>query len=67
MTVKYYAYIPDRYGREPVGGSNKILFELKTDSGAIRRAKRILGPNARVIRYTQFYDETTYKQITKRG
>ncbi len=60
---KYYAYKPDDQGKEPMGTQNRLLFELKTDIGAIRRAIRPLGPSCRVFWYTNFYDDTTFRQI----
>ncbi len=62
--MKYYAYIPDKNGKWSVGSTGKLLFELKTDKGAIRRANRILGLNCIVERYTNFYDDSTFKRIS---
>jgi hypothetical protein len=40
--TKYYAYKVDENGKEPTGTTNRLLFELKTDRGAVLRAFRIL-------------------------
>ncbi len=61
--MKFYAYIPRADGTEPVGGDKKLLFELKTTQGAHRRARRYLGPRYRLYRYTNFYDNKTFRQI----
>ena len=57
--MKYYAYIPTKENREPTGTFTRIVFELKTDIGAIKRAKRILGENIKLIRYTNPYNDAT--------
>jgi len=61
--MKFYAYIPDKNNFEPTGSANRILFELKTFAGAIRRAKRILGNNIHVFKYTDIYDDKTFLKI----
>lgn len=61
--MKFYAYKPDSNGNEPMGTSGRILFELKTVRGAIRRARRMLGNNIKVFHYTNFYNGKTFKQI----
>ena len=49
--TKYYAYIQKTTtGKEPMGTEKRLLFELKTNRGAIARAKRILGIGCRVYR-----------------
>lgn len=30
--MKYYAYLPNKDGTEPMGTATRILFELKTDA-----------------------------------
>lgn len=60
---KYYAFKPDDQGEEPMGTQNRLLFELKTDMGAIRRAGRVLGQTAKVFRYTDFYDGSTFQRV----
>lgn len=61
--MKFYAYKPDSIGREPMGTADKLLFELKTYKGAIRRAIRILGKRVEVFRYTDFYRASTHTRI----
>ncbi len=59
----YYAYKPNNQGKEPMGTQDCLLFELKTDMGAIRRAVRILGQTAKVFSYINFYDTSTWRPI----
>lgn len=59
--MKFYAYIPRADGSEPTGGSGRILFELKTVEGALKRARKILGDRFKLYGYTNFYDERTFK------
>jgi hypothetical protein len=61
--TKYYAYIPTENGKEPLGTEKRALFELKTDKGAIRKAKRILGNNIKLFRYFMFQDESSFEEI----
>ncbi len=70
--MKFYAYIPrkghfysghPKTGDAPLGTEHQLLFELKTTEGALRRARRILGRNCKVFRYTNFYDESTFHQV----
>lgn len=61
--MKFYAYIPDKNGREPLGSSDKTMFELKTILGAKRRVTRVLGKNVKLFTYTLFYNEDTFKEI----
>lgn len=61
--MKFYAYKPDADGNEPYGTCHKILFELKTVKGAIRRARRILGNNVRVFTYTNIFDRDDFRQL----
>jgi hypothetical protein len=61
--MKFYAYIPESDGVEPLGTNGRILFELKTILGAIRRAKRVLGKNVKVFTYTNFYNQNTFRIV----
>ena len=61
--TKYYAYKLTKEGKEPMGTQDRILFELKTNRGAIARALRILGKGCRVYRYRNFYDNSTFHCI----
>jgi hypothetical protein len=65
---KYYATLVID-GKEPLGSDRKLLFELKTDDGAIRRAKRYLARHGtvRVYRYRNFYDDKTFTRIYESG
>jgi hypothetical protein len=66
--MKYYAYRgADELGSEALGTDNKILFELKTDAGARRRARLMLGPAYRLYRYTNFYDDNTFSEVRGGG
>jgi len=61
--MKFYAYKPTKDGKEPVGGDRKLLFELKTVRGAHNRARGALGSNYRLFRYTNFYDDKTFREV----
>lgn len=61
--MKFYAYLPDKDGKEPMGTANRVLFKLKTYTGAIHKALRLIGKNAKLFRYINFYDKTTFIQI----
>ena len=62
--AKYYAYIPREDGSEPCGTGDRCLFESKGDHYANRMAfNRLSTHNFVLIRYTQFYDESTYNVI----
>jgi hypothetical protein len=62
--MKFYAYIPDEDGREPLGTNNKLLFELKTKKGAFNRTKRIFeSENFRLFWYTNFYNDSSFHRI----
>ena len=61
--TKYYAYKPTIDGKEPTGTMTRILFELKTHAGAIRRALRIYGTTVRVFHYRNFYDNGTFVRV----
>jgi len=61
--MKFYAYKPTKDGGEPLGTSGRTLFELKTVAGAHRRARSVLGPRYRLFRYTNFYDNKTFRRV----
>jgi hypothetical protein len=62
--AKYYAYIPREDGTEPYGTGNRCLFESKGDRYANRMAFNRLSTHKFVlIRYTNFYDESTFNVI----
>lgn len=65
LPSKYYAYRPRADGSEPMGTDSQTLFELKTDAGAIRRARRLYGPTAKVFRYWNVFDPETYREVTR--
>lgn len=58
--MNFYAYIPKADGTEPLGTSGKILFQLKTVRGAVRRCRNALGKRFRLYTYSSFYDESTF-------
>jgi hypothetical protein len=59
----YFAYRPGRDGRYPLGTEGKLLFKLKTDQGAVQRARKVLGPHACVFTYSNFYDNKTFRLV----
>jgi hypothetical protein len=61
--AKFYAYKPDKSGREPLGTSGRTLFELKTVDGAKNRAKKMLGSGYKLYTYTNFYNDKTFKVV----
>lgn len=65
--MKFYAYIPTASGHCPMGTENRILFELKTIRGAIKRCNRTLGNVWVLFRYTNFYDNKTFSFVHSKG
>ena len=66
--MKFYAYIPDKNGREPLGTDNRTLFELKTVQGAIRHAtKRLKTQEFCLFSYRNFYDNETFRILYDQG
>lgn len=61
--MKFYAYAPTKDGKEPLGTANRTLFELKTVAGAHRRVRKYLGPRYMLFRYTNFYDDKTFRRV----
>ena len=63
--MKFYAYKVTTDNEEPMGTFNRLLFELKTNHGAIKRALRILVVDrpVKVFSYINFYDSYTFIQI----
>ena len=63
--MKFYAYKMTTDNKAPMGTTDKLLFELKTSHGAIKRAIRILGNDRpiKVFRYINFYDTHTFTQV----
>lgn len=57
---EFYAFLPDKNGKEPNGTDNRTTFKLKTCKGAIKRAKRVLGEGCVVYRFTNIFDYKTY-------
>lgn len=64
--MKFYAYIPTDTGKEPTGSDNRIIFELKTIKGAIKRAINSLGHTFQLHKYSNFYDDNTFQLIVDR-
>ncbi len=66
--MKFYAYIPNEREQEPIGTANRIIFELKTIRGAIRRAERILGIDTFCLfSYRNFFSNDTFNLIMEKG
>jgi hypothetical protein len=64
----FLAYLPNEKGEEPVGGSDKTLFELKTIYGAWKRAKACFGPKVKLkkcLNSNHKYDESMWIEIPK--
>ena len=60
--MKFYAYCgKEDLGKESLGTSGRLLFELKTIAGAIRRCQRLFGNGFRLYSYTNFYRDETFK------
>lgn len=62
--MKFYAY-KGRYplGKEPLGTFGKMMFELKTREGAIRKVLRCMGRDVSIYSYTSFYNDSTFRKI----
>ena len=59
--MKFYTYLPDKNGKEPMGTENRLLFELKTIKGAAERCRRIFKTNNfKLFSYTNFYDNESF-------
>jgi hypothetical protein len=62
--MKLYAYVPREDGTEPVGSSNRMLFELKTIRGAKNRCESIWkNKRYKIYTYYNFYDDSTFKLL----
>jgi hypothetical protein len=61
--MKFYAYIPTKEGKEPLGTSGRLLFELKTVAGAHRHANKYLGAKHLLFVYHNFYDDKTFRRV----
>lgn len=61
--MKFYAYKPNEHGGEPLGSGNKLIFELGTLRGAVKRCERYLGTNYRLYIYSNFYDDKTFRLV----
>lgn len=62
--MKFYAYkgrMP--LGKEPLGTFGKMMFELKTIDGAIRKVLKAYGSEVSIYRYTNFYRDSTFTRI----
>ena len=67
--MKYYAYIGNhKLGQEPCGCAGKIMInrEFKTDRGAVRSAIRGGAKEFRIFKYTNVYDNKTFREVTWR-
>ena len=65
--MKFYAYPgAAELGFEPCGTEDRLVFELKTIKGGIRRARRYFqGRPFSLYVYTDFYNDNTFKPILK--
>lgn len=74
--MKFYGYVVTIEGKEPLGTEGRTMFEAANVPAAIRRMRRYVSsvpllpfykfPNPREYRlfsYTNFYDQSTFKQI----
>ena len=63
--MKFYAYEGRKVlGKEPLGSSGKMMFELKTVQGALRKAYKAYGSlNFSLYYYTNFYEDSTFTQV----
>lgn len=61
----YYAYEGQHdLGKEPCGTSGKAIWkDLKTNRGALRRARRRFPHGFRLFRFTNFYDNNTFEEV----
>lgn len=60
----YYAYKPDKNGNEPLGTSGRIIItDLKTIKGVKNRCKSLFGDNFKLFSFSNFYNESTFKEI----
>jgi hypothetical protein len=62
--AKFYACRGTKPLGIEVGSSDRLMFELKTYSGAIRKCERYYkGESFSLYRYINFYDYKTFKLI----
>lgn len=65
--MKFYIYnenVP--LGSESLGSQGKMIIEdLKTLKGAINRAKRSGYTHFRIYTFSNFYDDSTFKEVYK--
>ena len=66
QTLNFYGYPGHApLGKEPVGGDSKCIWrDLKTVRGARRRAHWTFGGNYRLYTFTNFYDNSTFREVT---
>jgi len=66
--MRFYAYVPNDEGKEPLGTSHRVLFQLKTVRGAIRHCRRTLGwDRFRLFSYFNFHKEETHRMVHEEG
>ena len=58
-------YIASKLNKHGIDTEDNMLIELKTNKGAIKRAKLYLGERIVLYSYTNLYDYKTYKLIYK--
>ena len=62
--MKFYAYKPSDFGKEPIGKNGKILFESSTKEDAIKHTESILGEKYMLFSYTTGYkNKKNYKLV----
>jgi hypothetical protein len=65
--MQFYAYNSHaELGNEPLGTDGKLLFELKTYSGAVRRVQHCFKNTPwNLYTYLNFYDNSTFKLVQR--
>ena len=64
--MKFYAYKGNyELGKEPLGTFDKMMFELKTTKGALRRCYQCFKTDFRLYYYSNFYDNKTFKEVKR--
>lgn len=67
--MNFYAYAGTAtLGSEKLGTDGRMLFELKTTPGAIRRTRRAFaGQPFTLYRFTNFYNNATFRLVHREG
>jgi hypothetical protein len=65
--MKFYAYKGDYpFGKEPLGCDGRLIFELKTIRGALKRCYQYLGSPFKLFSFTNIYNDATFIEIKER-